>query len=80
MSGHEQNITCISWDPSDSNRLASADSDQKLFIWNLEQEQVALQIALPATVIMMEWNPFNPDEILMMLNNGEVRAVSLATQ
>ncbi len=72
ISGHENTITAILWSPHNDNLLASASSDCHFYIWDIELEKAKVHVTLPAHLLMMQWSPYDPNCVLMLLANGKL--------
>ncbi len=70
ISDNEGTITCIAWSPLNDNMLAEANGEKQLFIWDIEQEQIATRITLPANAIMLQWLQTDSNTILALLSTG----------
>lgn len=58
MSEHKKTITSISWNPTNSDLLASSASDKEVIIWNVSLQKVMSKISKISSVpITIEWNP-----------------------
>ena len=58
MSEHKKTITSISWNPQNSDLLASSASDKEVIIWNVSLQKVMSKISKISSVpITIEWSP-----------------------
>jgi hypothetical protein len=51
-----------------------------LYIWDVDTESVLMKITLPDVVTMMAWNPYDPEEIMLIIGNSDVKSLKLASQ
>ncbi|CAG9324590.1 unnamed protein product [Blepharisma stoltei] len=78
ISAHEQTISCISWNNLDPSQLASVSTDNSFYLWNVSQDSPIVSMLLTNLVLMMEFNPFNKEEILFLHENGDVKIMNTA--
>lgn len=80
IAAHEQTISCITWNPHNVSHMASVSMDKHLYIWDVNSDLPVLDIQLPNPLLMMDWSPHNAEEILMLVDNGDVSVLNLATR
>jgi hypothetical protein len=49
-----------------------------MYLWDVENEIVEMKVSLQASVSMVEWNPFDENEILLLVAGGEIKLLNLA--
>jgi WD40 repeat protein len=51
-------ITALSWHPTQKKLLATATSDGRVCVWNVDEQRVVASVAVPSAPLFIEWNPF----------------------
>lgn len=80
IAAHEQTINCIAWSKVNTDLLASASTDCKLFVWSVMREQQVVTITLSSPLIMMEWSRFKEQELMLLHENGDLARFNISTQ
>jgi WD40 repeat protein len=51
-------ITALSWHPTQKKLLATATSDGRVCVWNVDEQRVVNSAVVPSAPLFIEWNPF----------------------
>jgi hypothetical protein len=50
-------------------------------IWEVDSESIKFNVTLGSPIIQIDWSsPANPDRLLLLLNNGEIKMLDLTTK
>jgi THO complex subunit 3 len=55
--GHQSAIITLAWDPSNSNRLATAGDDKTIGIWDMRTKRPTQFLSIGEPIISVSWSP-----------------------
>ncbi len=62
VSAHKKTITAVSWNPRDSNILASASTEKEIIIWDISDQRVLYRLKqIKEIPVCIEWCPHEKD-------------------
>eukprot|EP00794_Sanderia_malayensis_P007200 gene7200-8006_t len=71
VSAHKKMITAISWNPCDSNILASASTEKEIIIWDISEQRVLWRLKqIKETPICIEWCIHEKDVLSFTYGSG----------
>ncbi|XP_059484542.1 WD repeat-containing protein 17-like [Neocloeon triangulifer] len=63
-------ISALSWHPTQQKLLASTTSDDRVCIWNVEQQRIVFNVKTTSTPILIDWIPSEREQVSVVLDGG----------
>ena len=71
VAAHKKTITSISWNPRDTNILASASTDREIILWDISEQRVIYRLKeIKEAPICVEWCPHEKDVVSFVYGCG----------
>lgn len=80
LTSQTSNITALKWEPVTERYLAQATLDKKIVLWDIQTEQVKFEVQLNSHAIHIEWDFASPNNLLIVLSNGELKSIDLVSK
>ncbi|XP_065337368.1 WD repeat-containing protein 17-like isoform X2 [Cloeon dipterum] len=64
-------LTALSWHPTQEQLLASVTSDDRVCVWNVEQQRIVASVSTPSPPLLVDWVPFERDQVSVVLDGGK---------